>query len=209
MGEYIQLATGEVVKVGTLEDCYYTTFGWLRAAVAAGAKQVPGNLPPADYLNPAYGWRYRFPFPDETMHSVGTVSDYNRGVTVSIPAALLHSDHDQVVVHLFTLGQRNLVSGDPYLLAMRVGCPLDPDPAQRPATTAPAQPVAQVLQQKQVEGALWVVLRCPYCGVLWRVPPSDGATLVAHLREQYTGDRFVLAIADEIERGYRAAGEEG
>jgi len=207
MGEYIQLADGEVVKIGTCEDCYYTTLEQLRAAVAAGAVLVPGNLQPKDYLDPVHGFRFRFPFPDERRMSMGTHNPFDRGVTLEIPEALLHTDHDVVWMSMFAMGaERERTPFDPYTYGLRVtvGCPFDPDPAKRPQTSE-VIPVAQVVQQKQVEGALWVVLRCPYCGTAWRVAPDQGATLVAHLRERYAGDKFVLAIADEIARGYQVA----
>jgi hypothetical protein len=207
MGEYIQLANGEVVKVGTCEDCYYSTLEQLRAAVDGGAVKVSGNLEPAEYLKPQHGFRYRFPFPDERRMAIGTHDPYDRGVTVEIPETLLHTDHDVVRLRMYAKGaERDRTPFDPYTygLQVTVGCPFNPDPAQRPQTSE-VVPVAQVVQQKQVEGALWVVLRCPYCENAWRVSPDDGATLVAHLRERYAQDRFILDIAAEIERGYRVA----
>lgn len=43
MGEYIEHA-GQVIKLGTCEDLYYTTFDGLKAMIRDGAKKTPGTL---------------------------------------------------------------------------------------------------------------------------------------------------------------------
>jgi hypothetical protein len=201
MGEYIQLADGEVVKVGTCEDCYYATLDQLRAAVADGARKVPGNLPPADYLDPAGGWRYRFPFPDETGVRIGYHKIYDRGVTVEVPPELLTTgEHGTRWLYMATVASPG-PERDRFACNVEVGCPLNPDPAHRPQTS-PVRPALQVVQQKQVDGQLQTVVRCPYCGALWRLSGAEAAALVADLRTRYADDKLVLSIAETITRGY-------
>lgn len=197
MGEYIRLGNGETVKLGTCEDLYYTTLAQLQQAIHDGASKVEGNLAPQEYLDPKNGFRYRFPFPDENI-AIGEYEDYERGWTVNVPPRLIGEDHYTVQVHIHP---RSAKKYDFNNLTMVVGCPLDPDQGKRPATQRPAPTIAQIRQQKQVDGTIWVVLGCPYCGSIWRLPPDEGTELVAFLRREY-GDGSTNLIASEIERGY-------
>jgi hypothetical protein len=195
MGEYIRVG-GEIVKLGTCEDLYYTTFEELRLAVLGGAcEREPGDLAPAEYLNPANGFRYRFPFPDEDYIMSGCLLpgrrlpdgfDYQRGVLVAAPMRMVSE-----VAHL-----------PDFCARLRVGCPFG-NPG---LAVGGLQPAVEVTQQKQVEGALWVVVRCPFCGALWRVNPDDGAALVAAIRAGHGGDRLRELIADRIAEGYGGYG---
>jgi len=63
MGEYIKLANGEDIKIGTCENLYYVTYQQLKNYITRGAKKLEGNLEPRDYLKEENGFRYRFPFP--------------------------------------------------------------------------------------------------------------------------------------------------
>ena len=79
MGEYVKIE-GKPVKLGTCEDLYYYTRTELERLLPM-AEEVPGNLPPLQYLEPSHGWRYRFPFPDEAgTNPQGR--EYARGVEI-------------------------------------------------------------------------------------------------------------------------------
>ena len=78
----IVLINKKEVKLGTCEDLYYARYRQIREALP-NATIVPGNAPPVNYTNPQYGWRYRFPFPDEDGVSIGEHPDFMRGVTIT------------------------------------------------------------------------------------------------------------------------------
>ena len=63
MGEYVDYL-GEPYKVGTCENLYYVTFESM-GKIILSALRLTGNDNPSEYLKEEYGWRYRFPFPDE------------------------------------------------------------------------------------------------------------------------------------------------
>ena len=62
MGEYAYFGDRKV-KLGTCEDLTYITHAELRQAYEAGAVHMaPGNAEIDQYLDPANGYRFRFPF---------------------------------------------------------------------------------------------------------------------------------------------------
>lgn len=196
MGEYIQLASGELFKLGTCEDLFYVSLPALRRMVASGAKEAIGSDSPAEYLNPKHGWRYRFPWPDEA----GIGDDYNRAYVVRAPAGLLDLvDHDEIGHSLYPQAWRRPDYGGGYHVVVKTACPLSPTPPD----CGEVPYIVEVYEQKQVDGLVWVVCRCPYCGALFRVPPDKAAELVAFLRREYASDAWTLKIAALIEQGYQ------
>lgn len=194
MGEYIKFQ-GEHVKIGTCEDLYYVTYDQLLDMVQNGAEQAPHNLPPADYLS--NGFRYRFPFPNDDGE------DFDKGVVVTAPPEMLRGvEHTRIC--------RSLTPrGDGYNINAFVDCPMSPDADPAQFSVGPHTRIVEIVQQKAVDGCLWVVLRCPYCGNKWRIEPQWARRLVLHIRNTYTDTRsrytynahFQL-IADHIEHGY-------
>lgn len=194
MGEYIETASGRVVKIGTAETLYYTLPA-LRQLVADGARRHPGNLEPRDYLNPAHGWHYRFPWPDEA----GTGDDLDRACIVRVPLRWWHGlEHGPVAVQLTPRGVT--LERSAYTVTAWLSCPLSDNPPETAGRPIP-QTVA-VCAQKQVDGHLWTLCRCPYCGRLWRLDHDRAAALIAHMRDAYAGDDWTLLIADLMEAGY-------
>lgn len=51
---------------------------------------------------------------------------------------------------------------------------------------------------------LWLIVRCPYCHALARLPEKEARLLTAHIRLVAAGEAFRLAVADRIEAGYAA-----
>ncbi len=203
MGEYIQRADGVVIKIGTCEDLFYVSLPYLRQLVAEGAQKYPGNLAPSEYLDPSPGWRYRFPWPDEA----GTGDDHKRARVVTVPPGWWAGleDHAEVSHYMTPIAYGRNTSG--YAVSIRTACPLSETP---PATWQPVPQIVEIYEQKQVDGLLWTVCRCPYCGNLWRMEPGRAADLVAHLRTAYgdairqrvPADDWTLLIADLVEAGY-------
>lgn len=196
MGEYIETADGRVIKIGTCEDLYYTLPA-LRLLVADGARRHPGNLAPAEYLNPAHGWRYRFPWPDEA----GTGDDLDRACIVRVPLGWWHGlEHAQIAARLMPRGVT--LERSAYTVTAWLPCPLSANP---PDTAG--RPVAQIVgirAQRQIAGQIWTVASCPYCGNLWRLDYDHAAALIAHMRDIYSSDDWTLKIADLVEAGYLA-----
>ena len=194
MGEYIKFQ-GEHVKIGTCEDLYYVTYDQLLDMVQNGAEQAPHNLPPADYLS--NGFRYRFPFPNDDGE------DFDKGVVVTAPPEMLsHVQHTRICCPLTP-------NGGGYGINAFVECPMstEADPAQ--FSVGPHTRIVEIVQQKVVDGCLWAVLRCAYCGTRWRLPPDQAIAFVDHIRQAYTDTRsphtynaYFLTIADRIEGGY-------
>ena len=201
MGEYIQRADGVVIKVGTLEDLFYVSLSYLRKLIDEGATKYMGNLPPAEYLDPAGGWRYRFPWPDEA----GTGDDYNRAHVVTVPDGFYDESEHQEIAHYLKPKSYGRDAGG-YGVNVFTACPL----SATPPTCSQVPQITEIYEQKQVDGLLWTVYRCPYCGGLWRMPPEQAAALVTHLRAAYGPERrqrvpaddWTLKIADLIEAGY-------
>lgn len=195
MGEYIQLVSGELVKLGTCEDLFYVTHAWVKQQVEAGAKGQ--NCPAAEYLNPKHGWRYRFTWPDED----GRGDDYNRAHVVTAPAGLYADVEHYRVSHFATpISQRGKLGGG-YGVSIFTACPLSKDPPE--CSSVPG--IVEIYEQRPIDGRLWVVCRCPYCGAMFRLPPDQAAELVAHIRRAYPRDAWTLTIADLIEQGYSEA----
>lgn len=81
----------------------------------------------------------------------------------------------------------------------------DADPAAY-SQEALARRVLEICQQRPFDGALWVVIRCPYCRGAWRLPPEEGHKLADAIRAGYGKDKdrggWYRTVADEIDAGY-------
>jgi hypothetical protein len=170
MGEYIK-HKGEIIKLGTCEDLYYVRYADLLEMVRSGeAEALGGNLAPIAYLGGAF--RFRFPFPDEDgkperYHPNG----YHRGALVPWPEGVV-LDPEHLPVHVKIAAHDEDFYGR---VGANLPCPLtDPTPA---IYLQPPDPLLQIIQQRPFEGALWTVVRCPYCKAAWRLPPDEGEFL--------------------------------
>ena len=194
MGEHIQLANGQMFKLGTCEDLFYVSFARLQQIVADGAKGL--DTDPVEYLNPASGWRYRFPWPDEQ----GTGDDYNRAEVVTVPDGFYDDlEHERVSTYIVPISRRGHAGGGGYGVSLFNACPLSGEPVESSKVTR----IVEIYEQRQIDGLLWVVCRCPYCGKMFRLPPDEAAELVAHIRREYARDTWTLKIADLVEAGYQ------
>ena len=207
MGEYI-LLDGQAVKLGTLESLYYVRFTDLVEWIDAGrAAPMAGNLPPAEYLR-GQPFRFRFPFPDEDLATDAQRldaygSNYDRGVVVIAPAGILDGVEHLDINHWVTAGDSR------YGIAMFSPCPAGPD-ADRGYMgvlklghkMVPDVTIITVKQQRPVDGRLWVVVGCAWCGALLRLDVEHAAQLAAHISAHYPGDALRQGIAERIMAGY-------
>lgn len=195
MGEYVSFK-GVYTKIGTCEDLYYARFDDLLEAVRAGevGKEL-GNLEPVEYLGGAF--RFRFPFPDEDGLGLGSPKyAYDRGVMVLWPDGVLADvDHGKAQVRL----QPQDVPQQGYGVGAELPCPMDPktDPELWSGLRA-GERWLQVVQVRPFEGALWTVVRCPYCRDKWRVPPDQGAALADAIEAGDPGSE----LAARVRAGY-------
>lgn len=197
MGEYI-LLDGQPYKLGTVEDLYYCRYADLVEWINAGrAAKMPGNDDPADYLAGAY--RFRFPFPDEDKPERLRLAiydrEYDRGVLIPYPPELLTSeiDHYQASVVIQTYHNRPL----PLRAWGRLPCPLSPAGAnfyptialQNQAGYGLSDRVAfvELVQQRPLDGMLWPIFRCPWCGTRWRVTHDEAVKIAAHAQAKAPG----------------------
>lgn len=198
MGEYL-LLDGRPHKIGTLEDLYYCRYDDLRGWIAAcRAARMAGNLPPAEYLDGAF--RFRFPFPDEDGVDGAlraALDAYDRGVTVRAPAALFADvEHQAVTKYLRPVGL------DMGGVNVFLPCPYGPD-----IDTVSHSPVGdlrfvQIKQQRPIEGALWTVVGCAFCPALWRLPREQAVLLAECIRADHPHDVNFLELARRIVAGY-------
>ena len=180
MGEYF-----EGKKLGTCENLYYATFEQIK------------KLEADKYLNPDHGFRYRFPFSDEQEIEIGTYEDFDRGVLFSIEANLgIEITHDKLSIYAQNLPttKRFYNSG----LLGKVDCPNQNDTLL----------YFEVVQQKQVNGELRTIARCPICGQLCQLSKEEVDILAKKalsLGEQYESEFTTLQIGiiAEMVIGYK------
>jgi hypothetical protein len=156
MGEYVDYL-GESYKVGTCENLYYVTFQSM-GEIALSALRLTGNAQPHEYMNEQYGWRYRFPFPDEDNDGLfKNENGFSRYWPVPVPATF-REEYGWV-----DLG---------------------------------------IVQQKQVEGKLWIVVQSD--GKKWSLDAESAAELAEEmLVHAETEDDFTMV--SRLVRGYMAS----
>ena len=141
MGEYAYFGDRKV-KLGTCEDLTYITHAELRQAHAARAVHTaPGNAEIDQYLDPANGYRFRFPFTDERC----VLSELGERVAVRptryLEIELVGVENDKLYrgmmahkkIRASMLGE----NGD-HLNLLDLPCPLSDEPG-RPRLYRPAE----------------------------------------------------------------------
>lgn len=95
MGEYVKYKNKEV-KIGTMEDLYYTSYEKYTAALKDKLlTKLPASDTPSAYAKPDSGLRFRFPFPDEDKLPFGEIKEpYDRGVPVKVEPKLFNAVAD-------------------------------------------------------------------------------------------------------------------
>ena len=204
MGEHVS-HNGESVKIGTCEELFYLRFdqaeGFLRQC-----ERQPGNLPPMEYLNPAHGWKYRFPFPDEDNTDPGCFQDYNKSLCVSVDPDFMNGVEHDTLQH-----ECNTKQGG-YRVNVSIPCPAtlagNDDPATPKHSQLPDRFPMEIIQQKQMtNGQLWLVCRCGWCGVTFRLSADEGMRIVEIIKEGYPDlnnahHLYWRKVAQRIEAGY-------
>ncbi len=221
MGEYIDYK-GKEVKLGTCESLYYTRLEQLEAAEAVGIlEKRGGNLSASEYLDPANGFRYRFPFPEEDNIDIGDFVDYDKGMIVQ----LQHEDRDLVEdMEHGDIWHACHPKGGGYNVNIATPCPqskeLDwtgtqqPDNSFKRLSHSPIAPrIIEITQQKQVDGEIWTVIDCPYCTAKVRIEYESAVKLVHSIQVGYIETRkqdneeicraYYQTVCDRILAGYK------
>lgn len=164
MGEYVKIK-GQQVKLGTCENLYYTRFNQLKEAVST-MEFCEGNDQPTEYLKESNGFRYRFPFPEEDNLGIGEYKDHEKGLLFLADETFSFDvSHSKKCVS-------TCVQGGAYNINHYIACPNSKEWVQ---TCSARNGFPYLLkQQKQVNGQLWIVCECGYCGQAFRLD-EDGA----------------------------------
>lgn len=196
MGEYV-LYRGQPVKLGTCENLYFVRYADYARMVAAGEVTTwGGSSSPAEYLDGAF--RFRFPFPNEDDLAPFTYEDYDRGYLVDVTGA---PDLVEMAKHL-TAGASLHPRGGGYNVNVSFPCPQTEDFAAV-LSSGISWRILEIVQQRPVEGSLWTVCRCPYCGARWRLDAAHADVLAALLVASATRANFHGGVAERILAGYR------
>lgn len=189
MGEYIDCKYG-YIKLGTCEDLYYSRYDDVKSLPEAHA--YIGN-----------GFRYRFPFPEEDGTRPGSYEPYNKGYLIGIYpslapklAELIRSDEwdHQEICHSCSYNGA-------YNVNVFHACPLSRTPPARMSQNGAS--LAVVLeQQKLIDGELWIVVACPYCGAKVRLEKEYAEEVAACLMNDKQGATYKHKIAERILSGY-------
>jgi len=216
MGEYLKV-NGKEIKLGTCESLYYVRLSDLQEIEALGISEtIDGNESVKEYLDPASLYRYRFPFPNEDGTPAGDYEPYDKGFAVKIDpetAPQLYRYLRGTEWEHNTVCHSCNVDGA-YNVNILLPCPLAHDfPTNVKLSQGGASPVIEIVQQKQVEGKVWTVIRCGYCKSMIRLDAEGGAELsatlnkqadeMAHFKDNASTVEYYREIAARIMAGYK------
>lgn len=201
MGEYLSI-NGERIKIGTCEELTDARLSQLQALKPHEVMRLEGNLPLAEYLNPAHGWFYRFPFPDEDDKGIGEFKDLDRGWIVKLSPELSPTLWAEMGEWEHYRIAHNCHIGFSYGFNVTFPCPLSNEfPKNDSVLKGDGYKIIEVVSQKQVDGEIQVVIRCGYCGALVRFD-RDGAQEIAKCLWK-TNNAQDSEMAHRIMMGYK------
>lgn len=199
MGEYATLHNNDKVKLGTCESLYYMRADQIHHLVTAKHSDVPASVKQAG----EYGYRFRFPFPDEDHIPIGTFEDYSRGIDVpGLKFSDLSEDYEHRDIFIQGAGFDSKIT-----LGVSVVCPFG-DKEPKPQVRSPFNgSEMQIVAQRHAEDGLMTVIRCRACNSMYRVPFADAERIAVAFRS--AADRGECehghTIADRILAGYDAS----
>lgn len=181
MGEYAYFGDRKV-KLGTCEDLTYITHAELRQAHAARAVHTaPGNAEIDQYLDPANGYRFRFPFTDERC----VLSELGERVAVRptryLEIELVGMENDKLYRSMMAHKKINPElmgeDGSTYTL-LDLHCPLSNEPGRPRMYNLMSGPMYTpkflVCGEKPMpDGTVHTVFCCPVCGAMFRLSESE------------------------------------
>lgn len=190
MGEYI-LYKGEATKIGTCEELYYTNFNRYIQALKQGHLQKDiGSDYPENYTIPAYGYRFRFPFPDEDYLPFGEIENHNfeRGLLITIARnEALAKGEFPLLSRTYQVAARHQPG---HNRAMEM---LNPNNVTE---LVDIELVQQKLVVSDQQARLVLVYRCPFSEDKWRIEDFNEAKHIADQIEE----RYVKTASEEEEK---------
>jgi hypothetical protein len=84
----------ERITLGTCQSLYNITIGKFITALESGKIKPDSLYPPSNYLEIKYGFRFRFPFPDEDHLPFGK---FNEGFERHLPVTISASLYDKII----------------------------------------------------------------------------------------------------------------
>jgi hypothetical protein len=203
MGEYA-FVDGKSYKMGTCESLYYVTLPRLQEWRKDGRiKRDGGETAPSDWDNGSY--RFRFPFPDEDTADLQAVSDYERDLVINVTRFPELADLEH-----YSMTHSCHSKGGGYNINVFHPCPQD-EKIKDYKTSDTGARIIGIRAQKPVDGEVWTVISCPYCGAMARLPWEDAVKVVVVVRQyaddaEKRGDKgkswYYHEIADRIAAGY-------
>jgi hypothetical protein len=190
MGEYI-LYRGEATKIGTCEELYYTSFRRYIQVLQNGhlSKDI-GSDYPENYTIPNYGYRFRFPFPDEDHLPFGEIENHSfeRGLLITIARneAFAKGEFPQLS-RTYQVAAR-YQPGHTHAMEM-----LNPNNVTE---LVDIELVQQKLVVSDNQARLVLVYRCPFSEDKWRI---EDFTEAKHIADQIE-ERYVKTAAEEEEK---------
>lgn len=181
MGEYAYFGDRKV-KLGTCEDLTYITHAELRQARDVRAVHTaPGNAEIDQYLDPANGYRFRFPFTDERC----VLSELGERVAVRptryLEIELVGMENDKLyrgmMAHKKINPELRGEDGSTYTL-LDLHCPLSNEPGRPRMYNLMSGPMYTpkllVCGEKPMpDGTVHTVFGCPVCGAMFRLSESE------------------------------------
>lgn len=175
---------GNIINIRTCESLYYATYADLKDNINY-LEQVSGNAAVEDYLNEKYGFRYRFPFADEKPGIAGYTL-YNRGFLVKIPRTRLKNPEAQIY-HNRTFFRNENIPGFAY--GVYTPCPTQQSDEVEVMDWSHLRDylIFEIVQQKQVNGHLETVVRCPFCKNISRFGVDEWTEINAIIQDPANG----------------------
>ena len=181
MGEYAYFGDRKV-KLGTCEDLTYITHAELRQARDVRAVHTaPGNAEIDQYLDPANGYRFRFPFTDERCALPELGEHVAVRPTRYLEIELVGRENDKLYrgmmahkkIQASMLGE----NGD-HLNLLDLHCPLSNEPGRPRMYNLMSGPMYTpkflVCGEKPMpDGTVHTVFCCPVCGAMFRLSESE------------------------------------
>lgn len=188
MGEYVRYK-GEDVKIGTCETMYYTSYQKFVKALPF-MKKIDGNIEPVLYLK-ENGIFWRFPFPQDDNKNFGeTDSDYDHSLQIMISKELYESFELQGHANKTISLQPNCGG---HNINIQIPCPYSEDFKTVKSYhktggyfegSKGLYALLSLRYQKHIDGKLYPVVECPYCGSMWTVDTREEvAKLIKGIRK--------------------------
>lgn len=199
MGQYIKFKNQEV-KIGTCEDCYYITFQQMTENKSRFSDIGDGNA--QSYLKVDSGYRFRFPFIDESKIEPFQFDEFHKGFLFRIPKTIgVEISHKPI----FTRVGFQANNTQDKEAGIEIPCPQMDDFEGRRWSNEGILYI-EFTQQKYVinEGVkeLQTVARCPYCGTSSRLNKQEIESMLNYYKELQERETMLNSANKDFKPSY-------